>query len=525
MSTVYTNGRIYTADPHAPFAEAIVIDGKRVAFVGGATEATAIAGPDATAVDLAGRMLMPGIHDSHIHLLFGGLKFLYEDRVSVGAGGEQIVQELLELHSPHASSTHSHDEFPWIVGGDVSPPADGTERLTRKHLDDAFPDTPVYLYDYSIHHGVANSKALDAAGITEDAEDMPGGMFLRDEERRLTGELIEKAGWSVRQAIPPRTQEVYRNAMKWAIDNCLKYGITSVQEASASRPELEALRALEQEGELKLRVDAHLVWRNQGFGMGTDEELDALLDDAPAWASEHVDTNFVKVWLDGAPMPPVSTVAGLREDGSVDTDWLLVQEDELLDMLRRFDAAGRTVKIHCAAEGATRTALDAIERLRAENPDGTMHELAHAAFVTDSDMVRLAPLNVTAEMSPAVWHLDAFGMAHKFAFRSMLDHGVRMVLGSDWINTPDPNLFPAIQGTVQHATSPIDLHSALAAVTRVPAESRGKLGDRGTLAAGKVADYLVLDRDLFAVPVDEIGATVVLQTYIDGELVHAHDGG
>lgn len=514
--TLYINGRIYTADAEANFAEALLVEDDVIRFIGGATEARSLADDDVLIRDLDGRMLMPGIHDAHTHLLASGLKYTHELRLTPFAEPDAAVQDLLRLHAPSTGD----DCCSWVVGGEVFSAADAPDRLTRNQLDDAYPDDPVFLYDYSIHHGLANSKALEAAGIDETVEFGHGGLYRRDDSGRMTGELIEEATWRVLRSIPDPSDEVYERAVSWAIDMCHKFGITSVQEASASPQALRAFRALEERDGLKLNIAAHLVWRNEGFGMATREQLDALLNDYRSWASGHVDTNFVKVWMDGAPLPPVPTQSSITEDNEVDESWLMVQEDDLTDMIAKYDREGRTVKIHCAGDGAVRVALNAIERVRELNGPGMPHEIAHAGFVSEQDFPRLAALNATAEMSPALWHAPEYGLGHGFWFSRMRDEGVHMTIGSDWIITPDPNLFPGIQGAVEHHSHPISLETALRTVTIAGAESVGKAAERGTLTPGKQADYIILDRDLFSVDTSEIGGAQVQETFVAGERVY-----
>lgn len=518
MPTLYTNGSIFTAVRGQGLAEAMVVEGDRIAFVGSAEAAARAAGDGARVVDLEGRTLMPGLHDAHTHLLASGLKYTVEQRLAPFATPGEIVGELSAAVPPASLAAGE-----WIVGGEVFPPAAGGERLTRAQLDEAYPDNPVFLYDYSIHHGVVNSRALEAADVHDSDEFGHGGRYVRDDHGHITGELIEEATWKVLRAIPDRAPEVYRSALAWAVGTCHRLGITSVQEASASPQALAAYRALDEAGELNLRVAAHLVWRNEGFGMAASDELDRLLDAPEEWASEHVDTGFVKVWMDGAPLPPVATHAGLTADGEVDDTWLLVQEDELFEVIRRADLRGRTVKVHCAAEGSVRVFLNALARVREANGPGMPHEIAHAGFVDEADYSRIDALDATAEMSPALWHIPEYGLGHGFKFSQMLGNGVRMTIGSDWIITPDPNLFPGVQGAVQHTTHPIPLTAALEAVTRVGAEAVGRGAERGTLEAGKKADFIVLDRDLFGVPENEIGGAIVRETHVNGIRVHALD--
>ncbi|KAI9032951.1 putative hydrolase [Hyaloraphidium curvatum] len=511
------NGRVFTAAAGgARWATAVLAVGGRVAAVGSDGDVLAAAPAGALVVDLGGRAALPGIHDAHTHLLFSGLKFTREARLGVGAGPKQIVADL-------GACTCCNLPGGWLVGGELNPYNFGPGELDRAFLDAAFPDRPIFLYDYSIHHGLANSAALKAAGVDADTPDPPGGTLVRRPGGTdPTGELVERATWPVQRAIPERPMEEYVDAVRWAAGMCARFGITSVQEASAGPQVLAALRHLDVAGELPLRVAAHLVWKEEGFGMASGAELDALLDRAGELATPHVDTRFVKIWLDGAPLPPHFTQADLKEDGSPDLSRIVVDPAELLPALRRFDASGRTVKIHCAGEGAVRVALDALEAVRAGNPLGPPHEVAHAGFVHPSDVPRFAAKGVVAEMSPALWHRrepEFEGLDAGFRFRTMEDAGARVTIGSDWIITPDPNLFPALQGVLERGGESLALERALEIMTIGGARAVRRDKDAGSLEVGKLADVIVLDRDIFAVPSSQVGATRVLLTVFEGRPV------
>lgn len=513
---LYVNGTIYTMDEDRPWASALLTRDRRIQAVGDTSDVEPLAGPGVERTDLGGRFVMPGLHDAHLHLLFSGLKWLREGRLEQGAGPDRIVQDLegCQCFGPIDESGHR-----WIVAGEYSSSAfpDGTAR--RDSLDAAFPDDPVFLFDYTIHHGLANSKAFELAGVQDDVPNPSGGKYMRDSVTGgLTGEMVEQARWKVMRAIPPHPDEVYREVLSWAVGVCHRFGITSVQEASASKRELEALKELETSGELALHVAAHLVWREEGFGMASLDELDELIEQREQYSSEHVDTSRIKVWLDGAPLPPHHTQADLTPDGAVDDTNILVPQEELTERLVAFDRQGLGVKIHCAGSGSTRLALDALDEVRRRNGDGSRHEIAHAGFIDTSDYARMRELDVVAEMSPALWHLPS-SRPGTFNFATVLDEGILMTVGSDWIITPDPNLFPALQGMLQRGEQSVQLAEALRAMTLEGVRAVGRADDRGSLQVGKSADFIVLDRNLFDVPVEDIGATMVVRTVFEGETV------
>ncbi|AMM30783.1 Hydrolase [Sinomonas atrocyanea] len=518
-ATIYHNGHIYTADAGGTWAEAILVEGGRIAAIGRKEDVQAAAPDGCEAVDLEGRMVMPGIHDAHIHLLFSGLKFRYEARLTPMADGEQVVKDLTEC-----CQGHTLPELPdgWIIGGEINPLAFPDSRPDRQFLDHAFPDRPVFLYDYSIHHAVVNSKALELAGIDAGTPDPEGGRFVRRSDgAELTGELVEHGTWPVQRVVPDYPPEVYRDAVAWATHVCNGVGITSVQEASAGWQELRALKELDETADLSLHVAAHIVWREEGFGMAPLADLERLIDERATYSSRHVRTDFVKLWLDGAPLPPHFTEAGMT-DGEVDQHKILVPNDELLAALLRFDREGLQIKIHCAGTGSVRVALDAFSEVRRINgPDGPAHEIAHCTYIQDEDYERFRQLRVTAEMSPAIWHIPEFDavLSEGYRFASLQKSGAPMTVGSDWIITSDPNLFPALQGMVQRQGEAVDLDYALRAMTIEGARAIGRESEQGSLEPGKSADFIVLDRNLFQIPTDEIGGTRVLRTVFEGRTV------
>ncbi|MEX3967772.1 amidohydrolase [Paraburkholderia sp. EG286B] len=511
----FVGASIYTGRNGA-WAEAVLVRDGKIAAVGTDPQIRAQAAPHCRFEHLGGHMVMPGIHDAHTHLLLSGLKHKFDPRLPEGADTAALTQALLACGC-------CQTENGWLVGGEVNLNSLVATGFDKSALDAAFPDTPVYLYDYTIHHGVANSKALELAGVTSDTIDPPNGKYIRRHgSSEPNGVLVEMANTRVLRAMPARSRQMYKKALRWSTEVANQFGITSIQEASASRHFLEAARELDLDGELSLHVAAHLVWRDERFGEASAADLDELIRNRRQYATPHVRPDFIKIWLDGVPLPPYMTHSGLGEDGRVDTDNLIFSEDELFDALREFDAQGMTVKIHCAAEGAARVTLNAIERVRASNGPGRFHEIAHAGFVHPDDVKRLPGLGVTAEMSPAIWHrkepefapLDA-----GFKFATLRDCGTTISVGSDWVLPPDPNLFPALQGMLERGKESVDLEYALSCMTLAGSRSVGLSHLIGTIEAGKSADFIALDRNLFTVPVSSIGETQVLKTIFEGRIV------
>ncbi|MFM2280837.1 MAG: hypothetical protein RLZZ444_3068, partial [Pseudomonadota bacterium] len=372
-STQYVNGKIWTGNKREPWADAIVVREGRITAIGSLSVLHQSVDVEVDTVDLGGRLVIPGFHDAHIHLLASGLKFRTECRLTANALADQVVKDICQCQMCRNGKLSD-----WIVGGEINPNIYEPGTFDRSFLDAAFPDRPVYLYDYTTHHALVNSKALNLAGIDAETDDPFGGRYVRRAgSREPTGELVERGSWAVKRVIPPYSDEVYMDALRWAVGIANKFGITSVQEASASLPELKGLNVLDQEGQLSLHVAAHVVWREEAYGGDTCDRLEELIRRRDEFASEHVRTQFVKCWLDGAPLPPHFTHSGLNEDGGIDTSKIQIPFEDLVEMLIRLDREGTTLKIHCAGMGAVRHALNALEAMRKANGDaGPLHEIA-----------------------------------------------------------------------------------------------------------------------------------------------------
>jgi predicted amidohydrolase YtcJ len=514
---IYINAEIYTLDPKYPWANAVAIQGDKFIAVGSDEDIEKFVGKNTVVVDLLGRMVMPGIHDAHTHLEWAGIFMHHECALPYNATPEMIVETLMDCDIRRPGN--------WITTGLYSPFIFENGRPDNTFLDEAFPNTPVYLTDFSAHHGLANTKALELAGITVTTSDPEGGIIVRDPETgAATGELVETANSVMQRVIPAYDDGVYREALRWAIKVSNQYGITSVQEASATRRELQFLNELDSNNELSLRVSAHLVWQYENFADTTLSEIQKLREDRARYQTSRVDTRFIKFWLDGAPLPPNFTHSGLDDSNRVVADKLLISQQDLNQALASLDRQGLIVKMHVAGKGAARTAINALEHTRKVNGDsGLRHELSHAGFVHEDDMRRMKSVGAVAELSPAVWHMDIPGfeiLSEAYKFKSLQNNGVHMTVGSDWIIMPTPNIFPGLQGMLERGEESIDLASALASMTINGAQVTRQDHLIGSIEKGKYATFIVLDQNLFEIPVKKIQETSVDMTIFEGRVVY-----
>lgn len=515
--SVYRNGRVYTVDESRPWAQALAIERERLVFVGDDEGVEKYIGPETEVIDLGGRMVMPGIHDAHTHLLWAGLQLNYGCQFPSDVTFDDMLAKLGEC-----AADRPEDE--WLVAGLFSYDQFPDNRPHRSYLDEVFPDRPVFVRERTFHHALANTRALEAAGIDENTEAPYGGALPRDQAGRLTGELVETATELVEPYLPVMPADLNLAALRWAVDVNNQYGITSVQESSANLPTLETLVALEDEGGLTLHVAAHLIWGSPQFGGMDNDGLEQLIERRGNYASEHVDVDFIKIWVDGSPTPPYFTQADVLPDGAIEFDRVLFPPEMLNDAVTRFDRMGLKIKLHVAGDGSARAALNAIEMARKANPGSEVrHELGHTNLVTPADMPRFAELNAIAEMSPTMWHVlgRLLGDPPRDAweFGTLHEHGAMLTIGTDWVVTPTPNLFPALEGMLDRGDESIDLPAALRAMTLNGAYAVNRDTMSGSLEQGKSADFIILDRNLFDIPVSEISETRVLRTVFEGRTV------
>ena len=519
--SIFVNGKIYTVDNERSWVEAMAVTGGVISAVGLSEDIASMAGSNTRVIELEGKMVMPGIHDAHTHLLHAGLKWTHECRLPPNAGSDVILERLRAC-----ASEKEHDG--WIVAGDYNPNIPSNENLDRKFLDQVFPDIAVYIYDFTIHHALVNTKALVLAGIDSSTVDPVGGRIVKDKvTNEPTGELIEMATVLVSRVIPPYSAKVQRDALSYSIARCHQFGITSIQEASGTRDLLKLYHEFDANEKLNLTVMAHIVWGSEKWGGDTVARLDDLIKSRDKFASHHVATNATKVWMDGAPLPPHFTEVGLQiSNGEVQRDKLLFNQQQLEAKLTEWAQEGVKPKIHVAGAGSVRVALNAIENAyRGLAKDVPRPDLAHSNLISKSDIKRYAELGVVAEMSPAIWHygdVEGLEMVNNWwPFASLLTAGANVTIASDWILPPTPNLFPALAGVITRSKESVGLADAIEMMTRNGAISVGKFDRFGSLEVGKSATFIVLDRNLFTIKPSEIGATDVLLTVFEGEPVYS----
>ncbi len=542
---VLRNGRFYTLDPARPWAEALAVTAGRIVAVG---DVDGLVGPETRVVDLQGRMAMPGIVDVHNHIMMGGQADLYELRFPSGLGVAEIAAQVRQA----AART---EPGRWIIGGqwgsDLGQHLNDPAALAA--LDAASPDNPVMLRDDTYHNRWVNSAALAHAGIDRDTPNPEKGEIGRDAEGRPTGLMIEAAAGLIERAIVAAghyTPEMDRAAVARSISVLNSFGVTAFLDAAAMQPILAALKGLDDRGELTAWAVSAMPAIEPSFMFGlAGDELIALREQ---YRSTHARPDFVKVFLDGVPAARTAafhdaylpdTIHGCCFRGKT-----MLTMPDLVRWVGKCEKQGLSVKIHCAGDAAVTQALDAIDVVRSFNgPTKLIHHIAHASYIAPDDIARFAKLGVAADLSPIIWYPTFFLEGHKAAMgeeralrfwpnRDLHEAGALMAGGSDWPVIPNPDPWNGIEGMITRqnpsgafpgqslwAEQALDLPTVLAIYTINAARALGVADVTGSLQVGKSADLIVLDRNLFETPADQLADTKVLTTMFAGRVVFERD--
>jgi predicted amidohydrolase YtcJ len=539
---VLMNGRIYTVDPARPWAEAVAIRDGRYVYVGTAKGARAYVGRGTKRIDLGGAFAMPGLTDAHVHPVMGSLTALYECNFPFTATPDEVVKTLAACVAKVPAGT-------WIRGGQWDSGFFERFRIeSPKQFLDAISDRhPIVLNDDSLHNVWVNTRAIAAAKLDANSPDPAGGKIVRGADGEPNGLMLETAARLYLTIVPPFTPEQHQAAVREVVHRANAYGLTSLKDAGAYESYAAAYQAVDRAGDLTLNVATCL---RTPYGART-EPLDyaALEAQRDRYRSTHVHTAFVKIFMDGVPTPArtAAMLAPYLPDaahGANYTGDAHLATRVLAHDLVELDRRGFTVKMHSAGDRSVRMALDAIEAARKANGDsGLRHELAHAGYIDPADIPRFAQLNAVADYSPILWHpspiiaaiVSALGNRayHYWPTRSLLDAKAPMLAGSDWpAAVPDQNPWVGVEALVTRRDprgktalalwpeEAISLDEALRLYTLESAKALRLERTTGSIEVGKSADFVVLDRNLFEVPIEDVGDTQVRSTWFEGKLVY-----
>jgi predicted amidohydrolase YtcJ len=537
VDLILDHAAVYTLDPDRPWAEALAVADGRIVAVGSSEEIAAAYRGEVR--DLAGQMVLPGFHDAHSHPIAGGMQSLQCDLAAA-----RTVDETLAMirACDEAKPDGPGPEDDWLLGGGwnlgLFPDANPHKRLL-----DAITDRPVYLDGADGHSGWASSAALTRAGISADTADPPLGVIERDAAGEPTGTLRESAQALMTRVLPGITDDDRRAGALAGLAQANAFGITSIVEASAGRAELDTWRALERDGELTARVVASV--RMAGYGDPGDP---SLLDPDSRGSGALVRVDAAKIFLDGVLEGETAALLDPYLDpqgkGAGRTGMLNVPWEALRELVIDLDARGIQVHMHAIGDRAVREGLDAVAAAREANgPSDNRHHICHLQLVHPDDHARFGTLGVLANFQ-ALWafpdeyitdvNLPAVGVERvnrMYPIGSIERAGGVIVGGSDW-SVSSMNPLDAIETAVTrqdpegrregvlNAAEAVSLETMLAAYTRNAAFLMHQEDEVGTIAPGKLADLVVLERNLFDIDPAAINETAVTLTLLAGRQVY-----
>lgn len=536
---VFLGAAVWTANPNQPWAEALAISGDEIVFVGDDAGARSRIGPDTEVTELSGKMLMPGFHDAHAHVLGAGYTLnicdLQDNR------SRDMLRELLLK----CAAERDYGPGEWVEGGRWPLAAFEDGAPGKEWLDEIFAGRPAYFMDSFGHNAWVSSEALRIAGIDDFTPDPPGGVIVRDANGKATGTLREEAMGLVEAHIPELTDERLAMNLRAGLGEAARFGITAYIDPGINPQQAGVYQRADQEGWLTARVLASLS-PNGSSASKFGDEIFAMLEQRDSWRSEHFNVDSVKVYIDGVIETETSFMLEPYLSGKNFEPFYTAAE--LAPLYQKLDAMGLQIHTHAIGDGAIHEALDAYEAMLAANgPNDNRHHIVHLQLIDQADIPRFGELNVAANFQGAWTWPDqyievAYGVVGAertdqfYPVASVQRTGGLLVGGSDWDVTTLNPLY-AIEGLVRRqdpdkkdgpelgTNERIDLETALAMYTRNAAWIMRQENLTGTLEAGKKADLVVLDRNLFKVPSTEISETVVRLTLMGGRQVYAVEGG
>jgi predicted amidohydrolase YtcJ len=531
---VYRNGRIYTVNQAQPWVEAVAIKDGKFLLVGSNEDIASVTGNATRVHDLAGAFAMPGLIDIHG---FHGMST--ENRVYCELKGtfwepteEQILTDL------RACAEEYPTELEWFIAEGFTPSPMSKEALSLATLDEIVPDKPAYVGDESGHNAWVNSRAFEVAGVTAETRDPPAGYFERDESGALTGRVFGSAMNVFIERLPVQDLATQKLGNTKFLRQASEKGVTTIGNAYNFERHLASWQALNVEEELELHV---ALFQNGNFGT---DELTPVADILARYEDFDLPGHpGVKIGLDGAVESGTSPMVDGYVDPSVDA--ILVMEPATLSAyVAELDKHGVQVKIHAIGDLAVRAAIDALEPvIRAAGSNVNRHHIDHNSHVKPEDMVRMAELGIPATIwavlnAPVSYNMDIVRpmlseaqWARAYPNREMLDAGVHLANHTD---APQANMWPwfGMEASVTRAypgkpeVPPMGPDQALTLEETIRIHTVNgawtlRLDDvTGSIEAGKSADLIVLNHNLFEIPPTDIHRTKVSETVFKGEVVY-----
>lgn len=521
------NARVWTADPAAPWAEAIAVSGEEIAAVGASDEIRRLAA-GVTPVDAAGRLVVPGFIDTHVHFVVGGFR-LASVQLRDASTREEFVSRIRAFAATVPAGT-------WITGGDWDHSLWGGELPSRQWIDAATPEHPAWINRLDGHMALANSAALKAAGVTRATEDVAGGEIVRDSRGEPTGLLRDNAMGLVNRVVPEPSEEMRDRALAAAMKYVAEQGVTSIHNMG-TWDDLATFARARRANALGTRI----------YGVVPLADWERLRDvvarkeygGGDGRGDEWLRVGGLKGFVDGSLGSHTAAFHEPFDDAPRDRGLLVNTPEDLYRRISGADKTGLHVMVHAIGDRANGLLLDIYDRVAGENgARDRRFRIEHSQHLATADIPRFAKLGVIPSMQP--YHaIDDGRWAEKYigsrirttyAFRSLIDAGARLAFGSDWYvapPTPLEGIYAAVTRRTLDDRNPggwvpeekITVEEALRAYTAGAAYASFEEERKGVLAAGRLADFVMLDRNLFDIAPEDIRNARVALTVVGGRKV------
>jgi predicted amidohydrolase YtcJ len=522
---IIRNAHIWTVNPKQPQAEALAVLNGRFVAVGSEAQILQWQGPRTHIVDAKGNRLLPGFNDAHVHFSDGG--------AALSAVQLTDVTSLKEFVQKIAEYAKQAPKGEWIRNGNWDETKWSPAKLpTRQDIDAVTPDNPVILDRYDGHMLLANSKALAVAGITAKTPDPPGGVIVRDAGGQPTGALKDAAIDLLQRAVPPLDAAQRRRAIERAMQEAASHGVTSVQDMSLNYGDLAVYSRLLDENKLTVRV--------YGAPLITQVDDQAKLGIGHAFGGPSLRIGALKMFADGSLGSRTAYFLQPYADEPQNSGLLFSDMLPLIkagERLMRADAANLQVCTHAIGDAAVKTVLDLYQAV--DKNDGTRDRrwrIEHSQHLSPQDFDRYAQLHVIASVQPyqaiddGRWAEVRIGherASRMHAYRTFLDHGVRLAFGTDWPVAPlDPmlTLYAAVTRATLDGKNPqgwfpeqkLSMEESIATYTLGSAYAEFQENEKGSIEPGKLADMVLLSQDVLKIAPAAIRDTHVLKTWLGG---------
>jgi predicted amidohydrolase YtcJ len=528
VTLAVVNAKIWTGEDSEPWAEALAASGERIVAVGSNDEIKNL-GQAELLIDAGGQLLVPGFIDCHVHFISGGFGLS-----SVQLRDAKTPEEFAARIGAFAQIVPPGT---WITAGGWDHELWGGELPQRDWIDELTPDHPVFVSRLDGHMALANTAAMRAAGVERSVEDVPGGTIIRNEAGELTGIFKDNAMDLVASAIPDPTPELKDRALDAAMQYVNRQGVTSVHHMG-NWDHLETFARAWKAGRLTTRIYAAVPldsWERLRDTIAAGTYGPKGLGDQ--WLS----IGALKGFVDGSIGSHTAAFHEPFTDAPQDRGLLVNTPEDLYQWASEADRAGMQVVIHAIGDRANNILLDIYERISKENGGRDRRfRIEHAQHLAPSDIERFAAVDVIPSMQPyhaiddGRWVEKVIGperIKGTYAFRSLLDANAKLVFGSDWpVAPPTPldGIYAAVTRRTLDDKNPdgwvpeqkISIEEALRAYTQRAAYASFEEDRKGTLTAGRLADFVLLSRDLFSIPPEEIRDVDVEMTVVGGKVVY-----